>query len=225
MESIEYDKAKIYKELNRIREKVMRSSEKFIDDDGYVCDFQSIEDCIRIEISKSYELNEYVNQMESGGKDLWDPSCATISDADRFFVVFDRDKEVNDANTRSDAEYKKVIDICEKKGYDVLLSTPMFEFWLLLHHHDVLPGSYPVDLSQKETILEELADWENKCKDWSCGSLDKVKNISSTRFDLYYNNDAFKTAVERSKKLETRPYHLLNSIGSSVGVELESLMR
>ena len=221
----EYGKKKIYENLNYVRKSVLNDIKSFIDENGYVKDFEEIENLIRIKATNQPALEEYTECFNRDPSDLRNPECFTITDADRYFVIFDRDKEINNPSLRSNSEYKKIIDRCKDSGYDVLLSTPMFEFWLLLHHHDVPRGSYPPDLSQKMTILEELAEEETECNDWKHGSLDKVKSISEKRFESYYCTKSFKNAVSRSKKLDTNPYHLLDNIGSNVGIELESLLK
>ena len=225
LNSIEYDKTKLYDELNKIRERVMKKSDCFINEKGYVSKYDVADELVREEISENYYLREYLNKFSIDYPDIRNPEPSIGFEIDRYYVVFDRDKEATDYSLRSDEEYRRVLNRCSELGYRVLLSTPLFEFWLLLHHKNVLPGSYPADLSQKMTILEDLEESENQCNDWKNTRLDKVKSISKKRFELYYNTNNFKKAVTRSKELESDPYKLLDEIGSNVGLELESLMK
>lgn len=224
LNSIEYDKTRLYDELNKIRDRVMDKSDRFTNE-GYVSEYDVADELVREEISKNDYLSEYLNRFSIDYPDIRNPEPSTGFEIDRYYVVFDRDKDANDYSLRSDKEYREVLDRCRDLGYKVLLSTPLFEFWLLLHHKEILPGSYPADLSQKMTILEDLEESENQCNDWKNTRLDKVKSISKNRFNLYYNTSNFKKAVTRSKKLESDPYKLLDEIGSNVGLELESLMK
>ena len=54
--------------------------------------------------------------------------------------------------------------------------------------------------------------------------LEKVKNISDSRMKTFYGRKGFETAVKKSKTLETDRERLLNTAGSNIGVELESLI-
>lgn len=48
------------------------------------------------------------------------------------------------------------------------MSTPLFEFWLLMHHESAVITGYKSDLGEKGIILEELRHFEkDDCKDWN----------------------------------------------------------
>lgn len=225
LNGIEYSKERIYKSLNRIRVHVAENADEWLDDQGFVRAFASLEDMVKKEVADDPNLSEYIDCFDGDQPDLRHPEPSTVSKIDRYFVVFDRDLDLNNPGIRTKIEYKKVFDECKKNGYEVLLSTPMFEFWLLLHHYDIIPGSYPADLSQKDTILEELKYTEEKgCRDWSQKKLEDVKGISEKRFREFYNPDEFQKALTRSKVLCVDIDELLETAGSNVGVKLNSLI-
>lgn len=74
----------------------------------------------------------------------------TYAPYDRVFIVFDRDYSRNDPTSRTKEDYDNYIGKCKEYGYDALVSTPMFEFWQLLHHKNVDYSDYHYDLSLSE---------------------------------------------------------------------------
>ena len=54
---------------------------------------------------------------------------------DSLWLVCDREKVI--ARKTGNKGLLKVIPLCEKKGYSIALSNPLFEFWLLLHVVDI----------------------------------------------------------------------------------------
>lgn len=58
------------------------------------------------------------------------------SDIDHICLIVDRDKKSFIVNERIN-QYQCVIDICNKNNFDLFITNPCFEFWLLLHFDDV----------------------------------------------------------------------------------------
>ena len=133
---------------------------------------------------------------------------------DRVFVVFDRDLDPNCPELRTREEYHRVLDMCEDLGYVPVVSTPMFELWLLLHHEDADVSGIGPTLLYKDAIEDMLEDLE----------LYAGKRITRERFDRYYR-DTFPLAVEASRRepLTTDLRSLENMTGTRVGVELADL--
>lgn len=224
LNAIEYSKEKMYRSLNKIRVHVAENAGESLDDQGFVKAFATLEDLVKKKVADDPYLSEFIDCFDGELPDLRHPEPSTVSKIDRYFVVFDRDLDLNNPGIRTKNEYRRVFEECRKNGYEVLLSTPMFEFWLLLHHLDIPPGAYPADLSQKDTILEELKFYEeDKCTDWSRKELEEVKGISEKRFSEFYNPDEFKNALTRSNILSVDIDELLEKAGSNVGVKLDSL--
>ena len=132
-----------------------------------------------------------------------------------MFVVFDRDLDPNCPELRTDEEYGMVLNMCQSLGFEPLVSTPMFEFWLLLHHEGVDVTAYGPSLLYKNDILRDLESLEGG----------RSKGISQRRFDRFYLG-TFPRAVDASRTppLTTDPRRLVDTPGTNVGVELESLL-
>ena len=223
------EKKKVHENLNEVRDsviKIIKNTRGCLDDDGFVKQFDSIEKLVKSEISRRSHLKHYSNCFEIDPSDLRDPELSTTADIDRYFVVFDRDLDLTHPEKHTVEDYRDVFKECDKNGYEVLLSTPFFEFWLLLHHLEPKPLEYMHDLSEKETILGKLKDAEKDgCDDWIVREIEGVKRISQKRFDRYYNMKQFEIATSRSKKLETDLEELLYASGTNIGIKLETLLK
>lgn len=145
---------------------------------------------------------------------IWDSNSKKEIKNDRKFVVFDRDYNFNESKSDYNT-YLRIIEDCEKLGYDVLLSTPDFEIWLLMHH-DVDCSKY--DYRTKRDILNDLL-----CKLEGIEKTD-IKKIDDSRFLRNYNKERFQQALKKSLELETNPKALLIYGGSNVGEKLNSLL-
>lgn len=219
------EEKEIWDAINKVRSKVVESSHKYVEN-GFVTDFESIEQLIKKEIGNNYRLKSYRKKFDENCFDLRNPEAKTsIPDIDRHFVMFDRDFDSEHPNLRTDEEYLSIFKYCKSLKYTVLLSTPFFEFWLLMHHKEATIDDCLHTLREKDKILRRLKKYEQDgCKDWN-QKLDKVKGISPDRFTKYYNVDGFNTAVRRSKTLPTDLEQLLIFAGTNIGVELEALLK
>ena len=202
--------------LDRIRRSVMtalgsRSSEGIVGPDGLVADVDRMNDLISRELDRrhvdhgpdAFDLHDYTPHGRR-----YDPS------RDRVFVVFDRDLDPNCPELRTGEEYHRVLDRCLELGFVPVVSTPMFELWLLLHHEDADVSGIGPTLLYKDAIEDMLEDLE----------LCAGKRITRERFDRYYR-DTFPQAVEASRRepLTTDLRSLENTAGTRVGVELADL--
>ena len=233
LDDISYNSEDIREALNQIREDVVKKVKSdSLDEEGFVCDFDHMDSVIeesfmKIATKKPF-LAEYTIETCKDNPDLKHPiKDADYDDIDRVFIVFDRDLDTNNRNMRTEKEYLAIYQKCKERRYEILMSTPFFEFWLLLHHPQVIETGYAtiVDISSGKTIKEDLRDLEmNDCNDWKGRDIDKVKKISKSRLDKFYNKDGFGIAVEKSKHLPTDFKDLLNHAGTNVGIQLKSLL-
>ncbi len=67
-------------------------------------------------------------------------------EANELWMVVDRDKQ-----NVSEEQLNAIIDKCKKEGYNLALSNPTFELWLLMHVND-LKGYSKEDLLNNEKV-------------------------------------------------------------------------
>ncbi len=215
------EKARLLEGIWRLRNEIIRDSGKALDADGFVHDYDEMDRIIRRHAEGRLDGWGDILSFDPG---LHQPGPRTsYGDLDKVFVVFDRDREMYSCK-RTDDEYRRLFGECGDLGYDILLSTPLFEFWLLLHHEGIDAEGFSPYLDHKREVLEALRDREKAgCGDWDLG-VDGVKGISKERLDRFYGNKGFRTALEQSKRLPTDLEGLLNAVGSNVGIELEALL-
>jgi hypothetical protein len=105
---------------------------------------------------------------------------------DEFWVLLDTDHHVRDTNLRGTLE---ALRTGRQVGFEIAISNPCFELWLLLHHADVAPG----------TIFSKCIEVEQVVRD-TLGQYNKT-SIKAGQFPLARVPDA----IRRARALETSP--------------------
>ncbi len=100
--------------------------------DSDIIDIKLYESEIEASIKEIYSDE---NITDSIIKFVKDSQVVYSKDIDLVCFVVDRDKQ-SFISRRKNNQYKYVVDTCAKKGIDLYISNPCFEFWLLLHFND-----------------------------------------------------------------------------------------
>ena len=146
-----------------------------------------------------------------------------LAEDDRIFIVFDRDEDIS----RMESTYLKIFDECDRLGYEILLSTPHFELWLLMHHDTDFTEFTMTRPHEITMTLERLEEYH--------GPTGRYKCINKYRYDRYYRGKfekALKVSHMNGYSLELRDKRigsgltlgLINNIGSNVGIKLKGLL-
>lgn len=146
-------------------------------------------------------LNERKEQWEEHGiepNELW--------------MVVDRDKQNVSAE-----QIDSIIEKCNIEGYNLALSNPTFEFWLLLHlkdakeyQHEILLNNEKVNKNRR-FIDKELSN--------ILGGYSK-KKLQFERFE-----SGIKDAINRAKELAIDNVELKDKLGTSVCLLVEKLIK
>ena len=192
-----------------------------------------------------YKLKKYQLRLSIPPDSIFignDSGSDFIEGTDHIFMVIDRDFDYtkdSPAGERTDESYEEIIKECEKKGIEVLLSNPDFEFWMLLHHErlngepidywDIGTGvgardrvndaMFAIEKEKTKTVL--VFDKTERRK-----KLRLTKVVDLSRFRNYYEGK-FDFAIANSKDLALEllgPNGLVRNAGSNVGIKLKELM-
>lgn len=109
-----------------------------------------------------------------------------IQSGDEFWVCLDTDHHVRDTHLRGTLE---ALRNARQAGFELAISNPCFELWLLLHHVDVTRGTVYGNGAPVVKVLREIL-----------GSYDKTA-IRGGMFPLAKVPDA----IRRARALETAP--------------------
>ena len=109
-----------------------------------------------------------------------------IQIGDEFWVFLDTDHHFRENNV---AGTLAALQTARHVGFEIAVSNPCFEFWLLLHHADVPPGTVFSNCTKVDQKLREVL-----------GQYDKT-SIKTGQFPLA-NVPA---AIQRARALETTP--------------------
>lgn len=133
-------------------------------------------------------------------------------ESNELWMVVDRDKQ----NVRKE-QLEEIICSCEEKGYNLALSNPTFELWLLLHVTDI--AAY-----DKKTLLDnKKVNKTRRYIDKELSILNGGYNKNNLKFDDF--SDGINLAIERAKKISTDKYELLNKLGTSVSLLVEKIIK
>ena len=132
------------------------------------------------------------------------------SDYDEMWVVWDR--ETIEARKRA---ILKMIPECREKNYNIALTNPLFEFWLLLHVVDI--SAYDKDILSKN-------DWDTPAKNRRF--IDKeLSNILADGYSKKKNKfnknivtkENILRAIAQEKLFENELEKIIDNLGSNVG--------
>jgi hypothetical protein len=105
---------------------------------------------------------------------------------DEFWVLFDADHHVRDTHLRGTT---KALAQAKQVGFEVAISNPCFELWLLLHHEEVPSGQQLSKCAEVEARLNAVL-----------GSYDKT-SIKPGVFPI----EKVPAAIRRARVMETNP--------------------
>lgn len=128
-----------------------------------------------------------------------------VQAGDEFWVFLDTDRQVRDTNLKGTLE---ALRSARQAGFEIALSNPCFELWLLLHHTDVPPGTVFTKCAELEQRLREILGQYNKT------------SIKPGQFPLARVPDA----IRRARALEAAPDDPLGPWPQQAGTRVYRLL-
>ena len=119
----------------------------------------------------------------------------TENPEDEFWLVIDvyDHTDVNHID-----EFNRVLNECKNLNYNFAVTNPFFEFWLYLHHCEVVDE----DKTHANTVNNPY--FKNRMKDVAGVRLTGSNNKKPLEVD--YNIDRVQDAIKRAKDLHTNKY-------------------
>jgi ribosomal protein L18E len=162
-------------------------------------------------LMKEYDIGHVI----SGISDIIRDGGLTYAEGfDQICLIVDRDKDSFSALPGND-QYGYVVDKCKEKGFQLCITNPCFEFWLLLHFDEVFELDTDKLLENpKITVKRRYAEQElhriyPRYKKSSYQAEELVKNIDK--------------AIQNEKKFCEDIKGLESSVGSNIGRLIEEM--
>ncbi|OQX97074.1 MAG: hypothetical protein B6I24_09945 [Bacteroidetes bacterium 4572_128] len=134
------------------------------------------------------------------------------AEANELWMVVDRDKQ-----NVSKEQLERIFSKCKEKGYNIALSNPTFELWLLFHITDI------ANYNKEKLLNNEKVNKNRRFLDKELSNLNGGFKKNNLKFDDFY--DGINDAIERAKELPTNNNELLNKLGTSVSILVEQIIK
>jgi chromosome segregation and condensation protein ScpB len=133
-------------------------------------------------------------------------------EANELWMIIDRDKQ-----NVSKKQLEQIIENCENKGFNLALSNPTFELWLLLHVTDL------VKYDKNQLLENKKVTKKRRFIDKELSDLNNGYNKSKIKFEDF--SDGIQDAIRRAKELEINNYKLIENLGTSVCLLVEKVIK
>lgn len=124
---------------------------------------------------------------------------------DELWMIVDRDPQ-----DRSGEQLQEIFDKCSSEKFNIALTNPAFEFWLLLHVDD-LRGYDKTELYENKKVSSDRRFLEEVLSD-------KIGGYSKGKLDFRKFADGIRDAIQRANKFENRPDRLTDSLGTNIHI-------
>lgn len=127
-----------------------------------------------------------------------------LHEDDEFWIVTDVDNNTNEEKNNNTGvsnkeKWEQVLEDCEKKSYNLAISNPFFELWLLLHHDDVQEEDYQFAVTESHAY-EPTEHFRVRLQENNAKLIKGGKKVRKKD----YNIIKIKQAVERAKILHNQ---------------------
>ncbi len=151
---------------------------------------------------------KYVIELLDERKEYW-KEYGVVSN--ELWMVIDRDKQ-----NVSKEQLEEIIEKCDKEGYNLALSNPSFELWLLMHIVDLEKYSKE-DLLENKKVNKKRRFIEKELSNILTGY-----NKSNFKFDKF--KGGIIDAIQRAEKLPTDNKCLITELGTSISFLVKKMI-
>lgn len=178
---------------------------------------ENIDILLEIEIipknSGPSEPKDIVCNLDEFIKDKYDYK----SDNDEMWVVWDRET----INSGRKENILKILPECKEKNYNIAMTNPLFEFWLLLHVADI--KSYNKEILNNNNWVNESKTRRFIDKELS-NILKNGYNKKNFNTDIVTKENITK-ALEQEKEFENSLEDIIQDLGSNIGELINKILK
>jgi hypothetical protein len=135
-------------------------------------------------------------------------------ESNELWMVVDRDKQ-----NVTEKQMIAIIEKCKTEGYNLALSNPAFEFWLLLHITSI-------DIYDQKVLLENGKDTVKSKKRYIEKELSTlIGGYNKRKLHFEHFEPGIKDAIQRAKVLQINNERLLDELGTNICLLVEKLIK
>ena len=149
-------------------------------------------------------------KMENFNKDLNNGKFTFDNEIDKVCFVIDRDPQ-----NFSETQLDQFIQNCKGYGYEVYLSNPTFELFLIMHNDEILK------LNRTEMLENRKISKKKRFLEFK---LSEIFGCSKTHLDFTKFKPNIKKAIKNEKNFCEDLQRLKTELGSNVGLLLDSII-
>ncbi len=174
-------------------------------------DVIKVERLEKIEETDTKSHPNYVMDLLDERREYWEEHGV---EPNELWMVVDRDKQ-----NVSKEQIGSIINKCKREGYNLALSNPTFEFWLLLHVSGIEGYDKDILLANPKARAKNKKRFIEKELSRLLGGYNKNK----IQFEKF--NSGIDDAIKRAKELPSDNLELIEKLGTSVFVLVEKLVK
>ncbi|HAZ00565.1 MAG: hypothetical protein A2W90_04770 [Bacteroidetes bacterium GWF2_42_66] len=135
-------------------------------------------------------------------------------ESNELWMVVDRDRQ-----NVTEEQLITIIEKCKEEGYNLALSNPTFELWLLLHVTDIHFYDQDILLANPKLSVKDKKRFIDKELSKLLGGYNK-SNLHFEKFE-----SGIKDAISRAKELSLDNEAIISKLGTSVCLLVEKLIK
>lgn len=139
-----------------------------------------------------------------------------IKDQDKLWMIIDRDRQNNSPDLLN-----KIIEDCNENNFNIALTNPCFELWLLLHSIINL-DEYDLDKLLKNPKRSVKA--RKRFIDEELTRINGSYNKKKLNKDHFIDINKIKNAIILERDLENSPKDIIESLGSNIGTLVNEII-
>lgn len=179
--------------------------------DSDVEDVETVCRLILASLQEEYELQHVVSDIPNIIKE---GNLTYAEGFDKICLIVDRDRE-SFISTSENNQYEYVMKKCHEKGFELYITNPCFEFWLLLHFDKVF------ELDRKKLLRNPKMTAKRRYVEQELRKIWSGYEKSSYRAEMLVKD--IDRAIRNEKKFCEDVVELENSVGSNVGKLIENM--